>query len=227
MKEKILLIALILLTACQTTIQPATNTTSNATFPKVTLTDVLEEFSMIDAELNTSWHKEEIPENMIPPEAIQPWTERLQVLQGAVEKNSAPALLIEARLDVLRSQLAYYLGAEIGEKGALLMEQNGKEFKATNVNCENVQEIAKATKLYYLSFKSWLEFVGHMDELLQNHEAQQKIGTNEKRPAFYKPTFADAQAKIDATVKAVEEQCRLAINLEDTKPSLQHDAAQS
>jgi len=221
MKKIMLIIAFLLLAACKPPTpqinETATNITTDATQPLLSLSEVLDEFSVLDADLNTSWKKEELPKNMIPPLAVQAWTKRLKLLEDLTEKDSPARKLVQARLEMLRSQVAYYLGAEIGEKGTVPLKEENDEFTPGFVACENVNDIEKATKLYALSLKHYLKFVQHMDNILQySPEARQKIGIDENKVAFYSAPFNFGQKKIDATIAAVEDQCNYVITLEDT-----------
>jgi hypothetical protein len=212
---KYTILIFLLLIACKPIVQPVATSTPQATAQLLTLSQVVDEFAVLDADFNTSWHEEEIPKNLIPLEAIEPWTKRLQLMKNLTEPGSLPEMLVEARLDMLRAQISYYLGKEIGEKGEVPLKQEGINFTAGQINCENKNEIATATKLYSLSYKSWLEFQLALDEILQkSQEAREKIGIDEKRPAFYNSLFGTAQHKIDAIVEAMKQQCGVALNLD-------------
>ncbi len=225
MKRYLLIIAFILLTACKPpapqtneTITNITNATKETATPLLSLSEVLDEFAALDADLNTTWKKEQIPDNMIRPLAVEQWTKRLKLLEDLTEKNSSANRLVQARLEMLRSQVAYYLGAEIGEKGIVPLKQEGETFTPGLVACENRKEIEKATKLYHISYKHYGKFVTLMDDILQNSvEAREKIGIDENRLAFYEAPFKYGQNKMDTITKAVEEQCNYVISLEDTK----------
>ncbi len=220
-------LVLLFLVACTAPVKenpPATNITVQS---NLTLRAMIDEFAKIDSELNTSWHEEEIPRKLISPAAIEPWTQRLIVLKNTTEPDSFPDKLVEARLNMLKSQAAYYLGATVGAEGALIIKGEEGKFTVTEkINCERLPSITKATQLYALSFAHWLRFVHFMDDLLQkSDEAKELIGTNLARPKFYTPTFADAGAKINATVTAVKQQCGYDIPLPkearyEAKPSM-------
>lgn len=225
MKKYLLIIALMLMVACE---QPApqpnetiiieTNITTNITLttPLLSLTEVLDEFSVLDADLNTSWKKEQIPDNMIRPLAVEPWTKRLKLIEDLTEKDSLANKLVQARLEMLRTQITYYLGAEIGDKGIVPLKLEGTEFTPGLVSCENIKDIEKSIKIYSISYSHYLKFVGHMDNILQSsEEAKQKIGIDDTKIAFYDGPFNQAQKKIDSTLKAVEDQCDYVITLED------------
>jgi hypothetical protein len=224
MKKYLTIITFLLLIACE---QPApqtnetiiTNITANITLttPMLSLTEVLDEFSVLDVDLNTSWKKEHIPNNMILPTAVEPWTKRLKLLEDLTEKDSFANKLVQARLEMLRAQVTYYLGAEIGDKGIVPLKLEGMEFTPGLVACENIKDIEKSIKIYSISYSHYLKFVGHMDSTLQSsEEAKQKIGIDENKIAFYDGPFNQAQKKIAATLKAVEDQCDYLITLEDT-----------
>jgi hypothetical protein len=183
----------------------------------LSLSEVIDEFAVLDADLNTSWKQEQIPTNIIPLASIEPWTKRLNLLKDLTEKDSFAHQLIQARLEMLRSQAAYYLGAEIGEKGEVPLKQEQTTFIAGQVKCSNVQEIDKATKLYYTSYKHYMKFFNLMDNILQNsQEGREKIGIDKTRIQFYDSHFALAPKKMDAIQAAVEEQCGYVITFEDT-----------
>jgi len=220
MKRHLLIIAFLLLAACKPPMpeinQTATNATP-ATQPFLSLSEVLDEFAVLDADLNTSWKKEQLPDNMIPMAAVEPWTKRLNLLEDLTEKDSFAHKLVQARIEMLRSQAAYYLGAEIGEKGTVPLKQEQTTFTPGLVNCENIKEIEKATKFYYTANKHYLKFFKLMDSILQNSvEAREKIGVDENRILFYDGPFAYADKKIETIKTAVEEQCGYLITFEDT-----------
>ena len=207
MKQYILL-ALAILIACQT---PVTKT-------NLTTSDVLEEFTKIDAELNTNWHEEQIPDNMIRPDAIEPWTAKMIFLKDrlAQQNNTIAEKLVNARLDMLKSQLAYYASARIGEKGKIdFVEENGLK-PSEIINCSDVKLIAKSLGLYNTAYIAWTNFTLHMDEVMQKDvEIREKIGTGEKKPKFYETQFPHALKLIEASTKAVYDQCQVEIIIQD------------
>ena len=223
MKQYWIIITLLLLASCKQTPPQINDTIINETKiatpiqqPLLSLSEVLDEFAVLDADLNTSWKEEKIPSNIIASNAIEPWTKRLKLIEDLTEKDSLAHKLVQARIEMLHSQAAYYLGAEIGEKGAIPLKQENKTVTAGKVECNNVQEIEKATKLYYTSYNHYMKFFDLMDNILQNSkEAREKIGIDQTRIKFYESYFAQAQKKIDATKNAVEEQCNYVITLED------------
>ncbi len=226
MKRYLFAITLLLLIACKP--EPKINETVNFTLPEknvtppvehyLTLSEVIDEFSVLDADLNTTWKKEQIPGSMIQPSAVEPWTKRLKLIGDLTEKDSLPYKLVQVRFEMLRSQVAYYLGAEIGKKGVVPLKQDNETFTPGLIDCANVEDINKATKLYYVSYNHFLKFTNLMDDILQNSdEAKQKIGTDQNRIAFYVAPFRYSQKKIDAIKAAVEDQCSYVIELEDTK----------
>ncbi len=224
MKKYLIIITFLLLIACEqpapqtneTIINETTNIT--ATTPLLSLSEVIDEFSVLDTDLNTSWKKEHIPSNMIPPLAVEPWTKRLKLIEDLTEKDSLANKLVQARLEMLRAQVTYYLGTETGEKGTVPLKLDNDAFTPGLVACENIKDIEKSIKIYSISYNHYLKFVGHMDSILQSsEEAKQKIGIDENKIAFYDGPFNQAQKKIDATLKAVEDQCSYAIILEGAK----------
>src|SRR3990172_3631387 len=224
MKRYLLTVIVLLLIACEQPAPPTdeiiiteANITTNITLttPLLSLSEVLDEFSVLDADLNTSWKKENIPEKLISPTAVEPWTKRLKLIEDLTEKDSVANKLVQARLEMLRSQVTYYLGAEIGEKGTVPLKLEGETFTPGLVACENIKDIEKSIKIYSISYSHYLKFVGHMDNILQSsEEARQKIGIDETKIAFYDGPFNQAQKKIAATLKAVEDQCDYVITLE-------------
>lgn len=187
--------------------------------PNITATSILDEFAKIDSELNTSWRNEQIPGNMIRPDAVEPWTAHLVFLKDRItaQNNSLLNNLVEARIAMLKSQVAFYLTAEIGEKGIINLTlvnitKAGKTFAAAEkIDCGRVPVVAKSIGLYSSAFTAWKNFNLNMDTALQDIELRQRIGVNENRSAFYKSHFGDAEALIDATKIAVAEQCGVEI----------------
>lgn len=217
MKQVIPIIAvLVLLAACVQMPQETTNATNTTTIQaNLTVNDVLGEFEALDAQYNTSWMKEQIPKSMINPKTLQQWTDRTLALKNITMKNTLASELIDARLEMLSAQTAIYLGVRIGEKGAVPLAIEEEHFIAGRLNCNNIKEIAEATRLYQVAFHSWERFGGHMDTVLQDDIAARPIlGVNNNRMPFYQSSFQKAREKIEVTAKAVEEQCGFKIKLE-------------
>lgn len=209
--KKYIIILLALLIACAPEQIEQKNETKKV---EMTLQNILDEFEALDAQLNTSWKQEKIPQNMIKIEALQAWTDHVLALKEIIQTDTPASVLIEVRLDMLSAQTAYYLGAEIGEKGEVILTREGENLVAKNIKCENAEEIAKATKLYKLSVQSTITFNGNMDLLLQKSiEAREKIGTNENRPAFYESEFPSAEQRIEAIKTALKEQCQIELKI--------------
>jgi len=214
MKQIILIIAILFLLAACVEVQPEANV-SKQIKANLTTEQVLQEFEAIDKELNTTWLKEQISKNMIRPDALGTWTSRTLALRNVTETNTTAYDLIQARLDMLSAQTAVYLGVEIGENGYAPLEKKDGEFTAGKIDCSKAESIAKATRLYQVAFHNWMTFANHMDNvLLKDKESRSIIGINKERPPFYASNFQDARNKIQATSKAVKEQCSLTIPLE-------------
>lgn len=220
------IIALILLAACTPAIVEKNETNITTAKPNVTTQDILNEFEALDIQYNTSWKKEQIPKNMINPKTLQQWTDYTLALKKNTQKDTLASELIEARLEMLSAQTAVYLGVEIGQKGTVpsTTGENDTIIIGT-LNCDNIEDIAKATILYQMSFHSWQRFAHHMDNVLQNDiPLRTIIGVDNNKMPFYESPFNRARKKIVATEKAAREQCGFAINLEpepETPPILQ------
>ena len=150
--KRLLVIFMLLLAACVPQIDTAPETT------ELTLNDVLAEFDKLDSELNTSWKEEQIPDNMLPLKKMEPWTSQLLFLR---ERTTDELLtnLIDARIEMIKSQLAYYLVAKQGEAGSVEMVKSGKEYTVTEeINCEDIPSIKEAARQIQLSHKSHLAF---------------------------------------------------------------------
>ncbi len=234
MKEIIPLIAiLVLLAACapQAPLKEE-NVTATTITANLTITDVLSEFDAFDAQYNTSWKKEQISKAMIRPEALQPWTDHLLALRNVTQKDTLANELIEARLEMLSSQTAVYLGVDVGPKGAVPYTKEANDtIIVGKLDCSNIEHIAKATKLYQLAYHSWVRFASHMDRVLQDSmEAREKLGINKNKMPFYTSSFQDARQKVKASAQAAEEQCgfRMALVPEPDIPTdLQHAGSAS
>ncbi len=218
--KAVLLIFLALLAAC--TPQPAPQENATETTPEpalqanVSVQSMIDEFDALDAQYNTTWKKEQIPKNMIKPEALQPWTDHTLALRNITPENSLAHELILARLEMLSAQTAVYLGAQIGEKGSVPISRGENDtFTAGTLDCANAEPMAKATKLYQVAFHSWQRFAGHMDTVLQfDASVRSELGVDESRMPFYQSSFKDARQKIGAAARALEEQCRIIVKLE-------------
>jgi hypothetical protein len=216
MKKILFALLLIFIAGCQTAAPIQKTTPANIT--DVDKAAVLEQFAKLDLELNTSWHEESIPFNMIQVKAIEPWTANMLFLRDRIsEKNDTVLLnLADARIEMLKSQLAYYLMIKAGPNGTINMTKTGKILTPIQeIDCRNSKVIAKSLGLYYSSYAAWKNFTILMDKVLQDEEMRGQIGANKERPKFYNPPFADALAYIDAAKKAVYEQCEVEIVMQD------------
>lgn len=212
--KRYLLILLLLLAACTQQTVTKENITEKAK-ANLSISQVLDEFDALDAQYNTTWREEQIPKNLIKPEALDQWTSHVLALRNITDQNSLAYNLIEARLDMLSAQTAIYLGLNIGEKGSVPLKKEGEEYIPGKLTCLNVEDMAKATKLYQMAYHNWLFFGHHMDVVLEKSiETRERIGVNEGRMAFYQSPFQNAVKKIEATAKAVRDQCGVTIELE-------------
>jgi hypothetical protein len=236
MKYLIPIIALVVLAAC-VQVPTEKNDTNIIELKKtmqanLSVQDILNEFEAFDKQYNTSWKKEQIPKSMINPKALRPWTEHTIALQNITQKGTLASELINARLEMLSAQTAVYLGVEVGQKGAVpFTEKENGTFIIGTLNCSNIEDMAKATKLYQVAFHSWERFSGHMDNVLQNDiAAREFLGVDKNRMPFYESSFQKARKKVDATAEAAKEQCGFAIKLEpepEIPQVLQHGGSAS
>ena len=156
---------------------------------------------------------------MIHGGAIKPWTDAMLTLKEKIPTHGNDPLamqLVDARFEMLKSQVGYYLLAETGQKGILDMVKENKTDKVIeSVNCEDVPTIVKATRAYSLSFKYFINFQKSMDDLLQkSQEARELIGaTKDNRVEFYSSKFGDVEKQITATLEAIHAQCGTKIEL--------------
>lgn len=209
MKKTITILFSILLIACAPT-------EVKEEHKKLNFDQVLAEFDAIDAQFGTNWKKEQIPNNMIPFPNLPAWTEKTLALENLTEKDTPERVLVEIRLDMISAQTSYYLGQQIGEKGQVKVSKQNETWKLDEpINCDNLEDIAKATKLYWLSYQSWINFMNNMDLLLQKDKpSREKIGSNDNRVSFYTAPFGQAEDGTKAIVKAVENSCGKTINLD-------------
>ncbi len=193
---------LLLLAACQ----PAVHTEKE----NIAISTVLDEFSELDAELNTSWRTEHIPDNLIEMEAVEPWTAKMLFLKDRIAGRNDTLLLnlIDARIEMLRSQLAYHLMLQVGENGVVdTAIRNNTAVVLEKINCDYASEIAEFNRLYYLSYTYFVNFNKFMDELLQDSlEARQKLGDS-NRPAFYISELGNTDKRVAAIGDALVEEC--------------------
>lgn len=194
------LLLLLLLAACQ----PVQNETS------ITLSSVLDDFTKLDSELNTSWRAEHIPDNMIEMEAVEPWTAKMLFLKDRLAGRNDTLLLnlVDARIEMLRSQLAYHLMLQVGDKGVVdTAIRNNTGVVLEEINCDDASEIAEFNRFYYLSYTYYLNFNKFMDDLLQNSlEARQKLGDS-NRLAFYDSQLGNTDKRVAAIGDALVEEC--------------------
>lgn len=213
MKKIILLLLIISMAACQQA-KPAI-TQPNLT--DVTRQIVLEQFALLDNEYGTDWHAEQIPTNMIKLDAVEPWTARMIFLKDRIQsKNDTTAeTLIDARIDMLKAQLSYYLMLKNGEEGQANLTQN--------IDCKNAKIIAKSLGLYNTAYTNWYNFTLHMDAVLQDEEMRELIGANDKKPEFYESTFGNVKKYIEAVQQKVYQDCEIEIVMQDKIIDLQPD----
>lgn len=215
MKQLLIILALAALIACQpaaeTPKQPVSSEPTTITDDtNITFADVLNEFDALDKELNHSWKQENIPYNMIPPEHVEPWTARVVKLKDKLKTQNNPRALnlVNARIAMLESQLAYYLMATT-ENSNVEVAKEGKNYIVTEpINCEHVPNIIKAINLNSKAAEAQLEFMTHMDNVLQgSQEAKERLGANENRLAFYTHPFANLNDYIKAVEDAIIVNC--------------------
>jgi len=175
----------------------------------LSLNETLDKLDEYDAKYDTSWRNESVPDGMISVKAIDPLTRELVLLRNRLKGEKLSLNLIDARTNMLKTQAAVYLMNMLGEQGTVDMKREGQNWAVTeNINCDEVDAIASGTKLHEQAFDSWLAFVNNLDIVLQMApEMQGKIGTNENRPQFYAPVFADSRAQILAVAAALKDQC--------------------
>lgn len=228
MKKTLCLLLIIVLAACQTAAPVQKTTPANIT--DVNKVAVLEQFAKLDLELNTTWHEESIPFNMIEVKSIEPWTANMLFLRNRIsEKNDTVLIdLVDARVQMLKSQLAYYLMIKVGPNGTINMTRTGKTLTPTQeIDCKNSKVIAKSLGLYYSSYAAWKNFTILMDRALQDEEIRGQIGANRDKPKFYNPPFADALDYINTAKKTVYQQCEIEIVMQDMLPNPQYGATES
>ncbi|HLF54525.1 MAG TPA: hypothetical protein VI612_02300 [Candidatus Nanoarchaeia archaeon] len=196
------LLLLLLLAACQ----PVQKENSNS----ITLLTVLDEFSNLDKELNTSWREEQIPDNMIEMSAVEPWTAKVLFLKDRIAGRNDTLLLnlVDARIEMLRSQVAYHLMLQVGENGVVNTAiRNDTGVVLEEINCDYATEIAEFNRFYYLSYTYYVNFIKFMDALLQDSlEARQKLADS-SRPAFYDSELGNADKRVAAIGDALVEKC--------------------
>lgn len=206
------LILLLLLIACKTPETPKLTQPENIT--DLSKAGILEEFSKLDLQLNTSWREETIPTNMIRLDAIEPWTANMVFLKDRLPKTNDSVLqnLVDARIDMLKSQLSYILMLNVGEKGIINMTQkDGKFAPAQEIDCKNAKIIAKSLGLYDTSYRTWTNFSLHLDKALQDdRDLRQQLG-DANRPKFYDSMLKNAPEYIKTAQKAVYDQCQIEI----------------
>ncbi|GEM_PF-7063396 len=209
----VIIILLLLLIACNTP-KTALKPTEPENTTELSKTGILALFSKLDSELNTSWREEEIPTNMINIKAIEPWTANMVFLKDrlATKNDSVLQNLVDARIDMLKSQLSYYLMLEVGEKGIINMTQLDKKFTpAQEIDCKNAKIIAKSLGLFDASHKAWKNFSMHLDEALQNDLDLRKQLGDSNRPKFYNSLLDNVPEYTAAAQKTVYNQCEIEI----------------
>lgn len=204
-----IILPLLFITAC-TPFLPTNLPTGN-----LTAIQVAYDFDIFDKQQNTKWREEQIPHNLIPPSAIEPWVLHLKDLQNRTADDKAKDLVL-ARMDMIKAQSTIYDMTRY--KGALEMkktDQNGikgSNYEVTEkIDCDNVLIIAKHYGLYHVVVESLKEFQNKMDRLLENSDLQPILGVNNERVAFYGSRLPGAPDQIRTAVKAVKDQCDIEI----------------
>jgi len=222
MKTKLIISILMILTliACGNT-ETSTNTQiQEATLKEnMSFDEALNYLDALDKEYNSSWKKEQIPTNMIRPEILGEITNKTLELEKRIEKDTPQSTLVQARLDMISAQTAYYLVQKIG--GTLnFTKENGTLQVKEPIDCNNIETIAKSTKLQYMTYQSWNNFMQNMDTLLQkNKEARYKIGINDQRISFYDSPFGkyeEMEQYFQTINQAAQQQCGKTIKLENS-----------
>lgn len=202
--KRIALVLLILLAACQAPTDPALEQEPT----DLSLQGIINEFEALDNTYNTNWQEERIPDNIIRLDAIEPWTKRLTTLQDRLDETSAAYQLIDARLAMLESQLALYLREDYEHGDVTLVKEDDEYVVSEILNCDNVPDIINANNLYVKSYNAYFRFFNTMDDLLQTSpDAQQLIGVDNNRLAFYDSPFSDIEKQVKAIEDAIIMQC--------------------
>ncbi len=202
--RKILICLLVVLAACQA--QEPAKTTANAT--NITLQNVLDEFEKLDAQLNTTWKQERIPDKLIDADAIEPWTANMIFLKDRLANDELLADLVQSRIEMLRAQLAYHLMSKVGEDGVVETEGNVTHAKVIEkIDCTKIEKIQEFNRLFRLANKYYLNFVRLMDEVLQRSPEAKAALADDKRIAFYDSKLGNVEARTEAIKNAVQEEC--------------------
>ncbi|PIN75872.1 hypothetical protein COV18_01690 [Candidatus Woesearchaeota archaeon CG10_big_fil_rev_8_21_14_0_10_37_12] len=194
-------------------IEPITETHTVSTEE---LQNVLAEFEKLDQQHNTSWKFEQVPDKIIPLSAIEPWTLQVRELQENTT-DKATKHLLDARLAMLRSQAAQYAMFSFGEQGNLAMVQQGKQYKVIEtIDCDDAPTIIKTAEIRGESYDSWVDFYVNMDYvLMSSKKAKELLGTgvNNRTKYYYNPGIAPTLKILQATQKALKEQCNITVDL--------------
>ena len=212
---------LVVLLACRLEPEPAEpveNKTVNQTGQVAGLDfqAVIKEFDKLDSELNTSWHEEQIPNNMIPEDAIEPWLASMLFLRNRLAQLNASDLLfklVDARIKMLEAQKNYHIAEGFGEQGKVTFVKEKGKFKVNEtIDCDDAQIIANATAYYDAASKEAVKAQYLFDLLLtKSFEARELIGVDKNRPKFYESFIDDINVKVKLTQQAVAEQCGIEI----------------
>lgn len=191
------LIILMLLIGCAAPEQPEPILPPDPTPDTISLQEVVMTFDKIDSELNTSWRTEEIPKNLIRPQAIEEWRAHVLFLKNQAALGTIEEQLLDARLNMLKAQAAHYLVMQNGPESVLETRRNVgvsnvTYFVSQDVDCTNAPKILHSLRLLQEEHNAWKSFFTSMDDILQEStEARTLIGVNENRPKFYNYYLTD------------------------------------
>lgn len=199
--KRVVLCLLLLLAACQAP-KPVVEDQQQVT-PPLDLNGVLDQFKILDRQLDTLWRQEQIPDNLIDQNAIKPWTASMLFLKDrlASQNNTALMTVVDARIDMLRAEVAYYLINDIDGKVDVTIEDG--EATVTNIDCAKKEDIEQYYKLYGLAYKYYEGFVEKLDGLSQESVEMRQVFADQNRPAFYDSRMGAVEKTLIAVSQAL------------------------
>ena len=168
----------------------------------------------LDERYNASFKFERLNQTMVDVDKIDPFIKDLEKFKEKISKyddNSdiqALNLLLDARINMLRSEKYFFLGREIGDIG----------IAAGGFRCSEASYLINAAYYYNSSFKYGVHAYSQLDDLLNIYKnvtnLRKLIGIDETKIKFYASPVFGAEAIADSNIDALVKYC----NYDKDKP---------
>lgn len=157
----------------------------------------------LDDKYGTDFRNETLKGNILKASVAEEYLERLEEINATVtaslDENHAKYAysLLEARENMLQSQIYFQAALAYGRKGTFREDKN----------CEDEREILEATRLYNLSRAHGARAVARLDQTLVYEPSQSYVGVNKNRPKWFSDVFRDMGHLITTNTEALAMFC--------------------